>query len=183
MTEGRRASAIVVLDINGTLLKRIHRREASAHRTTEEKAQAHKIKDHLVYARPHLQLLSSFLESSGTDYVFWSTMHGHNLRLYVEHLRAFGFSKYLACYDQSSCTECSRATGARTKKSVKDLNVIAAAHDVSVDSCVLVDDDPYKAVVGQNFIHVREYDPGRQDDVLLHLIETLKEFVYGIPCS
>lgn len=170
---------MVALDINGTLLKRIHKcnwKRMSA--TSLHGDNLYEIlHNHVVYYRPHLKDLGEFLNHPRIKYVFWTTMQRHNALLYAMCLEDFGLNKYLRCYDESHCQTGSIRGNIKATKWLKDLRMLSDVHGVSLDNCVLVDDNALKSVEGCNFIQVKEYDPAVPDQELLLLIEKLKEFV------
>lgn len=169
---------MVALDINGTLLKRIHKCnrkkiDGSLHGDKLRKT----LRNHVVYYRPHLQDLGEFLNHHRIKYVFWSTMQRHNTLLYAKSLEDFGLNRYLKCYDESHCRTGSIRGSIKAKKWLKDLRMLSDEHGISLDNCVLVDDNALKSTEGCNFIQVKEYDPDAPDQELLLLIEKLKGFL------
>lgn len=169
---------VVALDINGTLLKRIHkcnRNEIGAGLHGGKLCKT--LNNHIVYYRPYLQELGEFLSLNRIKYVFWSTMQRHNTLLYAKSLEEFGLNKYLKCYDESHCRTGSIRGSIKAKKWLKDLRMLSDVHSTSLNNCVLVDDNALKSTEGCNFIQVKEYDPSVPDQELLQLIEDLKAFV------
>eukprot|EP00866_Antonospora_locustae_P000405 jgi/Antlo1/405/893 len=169
---------MVALDINGTLLKRIHKSKKMEIGTGFHGGNLCKmLHNHVVYYRPYLRELGEFLSLNRIRYVFWSTMQRHNTLLYAKSLEDFGLTEYLKCYDESHCKTGITRGSIKAKKWLKDLKVLSDVHNISLDNCVLVDDNVLKSTEGCNFIQVKEYDPNMPDRELLQLIEKLKEFV------
>lgn len=177
MSKLKHQNVVVALDINGTLLKRVYCYDKAGISSFESAGKATVIKNHMVYYRPHLRKLSDFLESNNIRYVFWSTMYRHNLVLYVKALEEFGFSNYLACYDESYCKVGNEKGRIKAKRWLKDLRVLADAYSISLRNCVLIDDDLLKNAEGCNLIPVKEYDPRVADEELLQLIDRIKSFI------
>ncbi|KAL0266141.1 UNVERIFIED_CONTAM: hypothetical protein PYX00_011857 [Menopon gallinae] len=169
---------IVALDINGTLLKRVHKcNKNEVNAGLHGNGLCRKVGSHVVYYRPHLQELGVFLDHNRIKYVFWSTMQRHNTLLYAKSLEAFGLDKYLECYDESHCKAGSKRGNIKAKRWLKDLRMLSNVHNVALSNCVLVDDNILKSTDGCNFIPVKEYDPSVYDQELLLLTEKLREFV------
>lgn len=168
---------VVALDINGTLLKRFHKQDRTGLDMLKDQRGGVVINKHKVYHRPHLRELGEFLARENVTYVFWSTMQHQNLKLYVESLHPFGLSGHAGLYDESHCKVGGERGRIKASKWLKDLRVLADAHNVPLENCVLVDDDELKSAAGCNFIHIKEYDPNEPDTELLALISKLGAFL------
>lgn len=170
---------LVVLDINGTLIKRIYQYDKKSTDNTQSLPTSFNIiGGYRVYYRQNLCELSKFLNSfSNINYVFWSTMNQKNVYMHVKSLEQFGFKKYIGYYDTSHCKIGKEKGNIRAEKWVKDLKVVSNAHNIELDNCILVDDDPLKSTSTNNFIHIKTYNLEKDDNELLNLIDKIKEFM------
>jgi hypothetical protein len=170
---------LVVLDINGTLLRRVNdREELYAQYRAASKMHDGKCKRVYLYNRPGLKVLVEFLSSHDTSYVFWSTAMHKNMLHLVEHLERLGFKEHLACYSQADCKVGTLyREDVKAERWVKDLSVVAEKHGYDIKSCILVDDSPAKSVHDQNFVCCKSFNPLEADTGIVDICRALDRFV------
>lgn len=171
------AKFLVVFDISGTLLRKYHKakrehRELAARGIEPD----HRFKQFFIYNRPGLDVLVEFLRTHDADYVLWTTGMRQNAEQMVWHLRSLGLDKYLGWYSQSDCKAGRVRVESEAALWVKDLEVVARAHGVDVERCILVDDSVDKSVHDQNFVCCTEYVPGLKDRGIADICRHLDDF-------
>lgn len=80
----------------------------------------------------------------------WSTIKSHNCDVFKKLLTEKGL-------DFKELFAGEHLVGGR-----KDLNLVAERIGVEIDGIVLVDDSGKKRVEGQNFMHIKSFDPENQ---------------------
>ena len=169
-TANRRPSKVVVLDLNGTLIKRLKQGDIAlkeqlnrvnrppdyfkwynkrTHLTTWEKYDANiygwKLANSVpcLYFRPHLEEFAQFLNTNKFEYLFWTTMPSENCRPIMEMLKSKGLRPTRETLSQEDCVENPLASSYFTKNR-KDLTMLSKRLNVSIDSLLLIDDSDEK---------------------------------------
>ncbi|KAF7684487.1 hypothetical protein TCON_0307 [Astathelohania contejeani] len=192
MEEDIKKRPIIVLDINGTLLKRVHRSKSELLRDYKERGITPDIstKDYHMYIRPNINVLINTLHSLPVNYVFWSTAYKHNVKVMADILASLGMDRAISAYDQTHCDKMvnrnlvmgnpkmeAALSKIKADRFIKDLSKISKWFDIPLEYCCLVDDNEMKSIGGQNFIEVCEFDPIQEDNELIRLSKELERFI------
>lgn len=166
---------MLVFDINGTLLKRILKKE---HTIINELAASNifhhiKTKTHLVYLRPHLDILAELLHSHNVPYTFWSTCLYENTKILVDCLAPI-FTRHIGFLSQNECSRDPFLTKKDGKGPVwlKDLSIVKKMYGYE---CVLIDDSFEKCVDKNNLVLAESFH-GFYDDYIIELCGILHKY-------
>lgn len=172
------AKFLAVFDINGTLLKRLHKTNPELRKLALQGVECdHRYRQYFVFERPGLRILVEFLDTHDVDYAFWTTARANNAGFLIDHLASVGFTRCRRRYSQMDCKVGKRRFDSDASLWVKDLWVAAQDHGVDIRSCILVDDSVDKSVHTQNFICCSEFMPGEEDSGIVEICRHLDEFL------
>jgi FMN phosphatase YigB (HAD superfamily) len=172
---------MIVFDINGTLLERVHKNDTHTINEYEKSGlkHDHELNSHYIYLRSHLDTLIKFLHTHNLKYMFWSTCHKSNVEILGAFLRDLGFNKCMALYSYDECSIGENKGNSKPKKCTKDLRRVSKAFDIPLERCILVDDSAWKGAEGCNFVGVSEFDPLNEDSELLRICSEFHEYYGG----
>ncbi|KAI5192468.1 hypothetical protein NEMIN01_2032 [Nematocida minor] len=168
MTRGEK---IFVFDLNGTLLTRVKENKGE-HLKVRDADEILPSRGDLIYIRPHLDALASYLHENKIKYVLWTTAMEHNGVHLVNAVKKRGLDKYLGTLFHSHSTP----VVSHPFKRAKNMKVIADLYNTEIENVFLIDDEIIKCVPESAYIPISEYSPmNTKDDALLQIIETIKE--------
>ncbi|EOB14310.1 hypothetical protein NBO_30g0004 [Nosema bombycis CQ1] len=94
------------------------------------------------------------------------------MAVYLENL-GYKFDEF---FGQEKCEE-GEYPGMKTKKHVKNLEVISKEFKIPIENCILVDDSTQKSVKGQNFLKIKEIDLFKEDEELIRIGLEIDKFI------
>lgn len=171
------AKFLVAFDINGTLLRKLHKNNECV-KPLASRGIRHdfRYKQYFVYVRPHLDMLVKFIESHDTNYVLWTTARTDNARYLTRYLECLGLDKGIRHYSQADCKVGKVKIESDADLWVKDLRIVSENHSVDLKNCVLVDDSVDKSIHDQNFICCPQFMPGEDDTGIIQICRHLDKF-------
>ncbi|KAI5184592.1 hypothetical protein NEHOM01_0267 [Nematocida homosporus] len=166
-------SQLFVFDINGTLLSRVKKQK---HRFLTNKAPDFILPScsDLIYFRPYLSELVSFLHSQQIKYVLWTTAMEHNAVHLVNGLIGQGLDQAIEHLYFSTA----KPIPGHPYKRYKDMQIISDKHQVPIERIFLVDDEVEKCVPKSCHLPIAEYDPlNAEDRAILDIIDQIKNII------
>lgn len=164
---------VFVFDLNGTLLARIKERKGKYLSARDADGIIPGTGD-LIYIRPHLDKLISYLDDNEITYVLWTTAMEHNGIHLVSALREKGLKNHKHSLYHSHSTPIKE----HPYKRAKNMQVVADIYNTSIDNVFLIDDEQIKCIPDSCYISIDPYDPlNKEDDALIRIVDTIKSII------
>ncbi|XP_027349192.1 uncharacterized protein LOC113860861 [Abrus precatorius] len=176
---------LLVLNINGLLLSRFHRREKE--RIPKFRAADHYYRSYLVFKRPFSEEFMKFcLERFEVG--IWSSAIGHNIDITLDYAIGALKKKMLFVWDQRRCTDTGFKSLEKSNKPLffKELKKVfdngTKGGPYSASNTLLIDDKPYKAFLNppNTAIFPKSYDPDENADRVLDPKGALCLYLKGV---
>lgn len=164
-----------MLDINGTLLRRIKpEKRPESKRSPNYYEPDHNCNRDWIYMRPYLKKLSQYLNQN-FSYMFWTTATPKYSLPMVDLLAEHGFTEHITTWSQDKCEYNANSSNPNFKIDLKNLQKVHKELKFDLNKIYLVDDSEYKVLPSQNLIQIQEFDPfsGINDNELLRIIDVL----------